>query len=66
MYPDFLYRGTWRPTMLATSKNGSVAAVPAGGGAYMEGVPARQRLSAFFLKQLANRPENRELWYDDT
>ncbi|WP_216233987.1 hypothetical protein, partial [Novosphingobium sp. NDB2Meth1] len=56
-FPDFRYRGTWCPTMLATSKNGSDAAVPAGEWAYMEGVPARQRDFAFFLKQLPNRPE---------
>jgi len=33
---------------------------PAGEGAYMEGVPARQRDFAFFLKQVAKPPETRD------
>jgi len=37
MFPDFLYRGTWRPTMLATGETGSDAAVPAGGAHLMDG-----------------------------
>ena len=60
LFPDFCYRGTWCPTMLATGRSGKRwRPVPAGEAAYMEGVPARQRLSAFFLKQVANSPETR-------